>query len=141
MTSELSWNSGRSTPTTVILFPLRVMLLPPIRASEPNNRLPEAIAENSDRRLAGLVLLRKQKASEQRLGAEHRKQRRRSLHAIDPLGLTEAGERHGVRLHDGHFIEGVVFALNVEVLAGGRPIAEDADAGGMQPEILASRSG
>ena len=50
-------------------MPFSVMLLPTTFGSQPNMRCPEAVAQDHDRRLAGLVVFGQQQAAVQRLGA------------------------------------------------------------------------
>jgi hypothetical protein len=54
-------------------------------------------------------------------------------HAVDPLGLLPAGQGETPALRERHLLEGVVLVLDIDVLPRRRPIAEDPDAGRMQP--------
>ena len=56
------------------------------------------------------------------------------LQHVNPLRLLAAGEREGAALREGHLLEGMVLVLNVDVLAGRGPIAQNADCGRMQPD-------
>ncbi len=94
---------------------------------------PETIAENGHGGFAGFVLLRQQQAAKQGLCTEHVEQAGLCSHAIDEFGLLTASQREGAALGEGHLLEGVVFVLDVNVLAWRGPVAENADGGRMEP--------
>ncbi len=71
---------------------------------------------------------------EQRLGAEHGKEAGLRAEHVNALRPFAAGQRESAALRDGHLVEGVVLVLNVDVLAGRGPVAENADCRRMQPD-------
>lgn len=95
---------------------------------------PGAVAEDGDRRFTRLVLFRQQRAAEHRLRTKHGKETRLRAEHVNPPGLFAAGERKCAALGEGHLVEGVVLVLNVDVLTGRGPIAQNADCGRMEPD-------
>jgi hypothetical protein len=75
----------------------------------------------------GMLLIFVEKA---RLCAKH----------VNLLEMLAAGERECAALSDHHLVERVVLVLDVDVLAGRRPVAQIADAGECS-QMAASRSG
>ena len=53
---------------------------------------------------------------------------------VDPFGLLAARQGEGAALRKGHLVERMILVLNIDVLAGRRPIAQNADSGRMQPD-------
>jgi hypothetical protein len=52
---------------------------------------------------------------------------------VNPLRLITARQREGAALRKGHLLERMILVLNVDVLAGRRPIARNSDSGRMKP--------
>ena len=101
-----------------------------VRVEQP---LPQAVAQNRDGRLAGLVLIRRQQAAQQRPGPEHPQQARLRAHSVDQFRLLPPGQREAPGLRQRHLFERVVLVLYVDVLARRRPVAEDSDSRRVQP--------
>jgi hypothetical protein len=97
--------------------------------------LPRAIAEDGYLWLARRVFFREERAAEKSFSAEHLQESRLRAEAVKTLGLFETGEYGLAALGDGHLLERVILLLNVDVLAGRRPIHEDTDGGRVQPDV------
>ena len=53
---------------------------------------------------------------------------------VDPFRLLAARQGECAALRDGHLVERMVLILNVDVLAGRRPVAQNSDSRRMQPD-------
>ena len=96
--------------------------------------LPDRVAQNRDRRFAGRVFIRCRQPAQVRPRAEHPQQAGLCAHGVHPHRLIAAGEREVAALREGHLLEGMVLRAEIDVLAGGGPIAENADARRVQPD-------
>ena len=143
MISAFRRNSGPSTPATVNWFlsaplpvatPLRVMLLPDDRRIGGKDPLPEAVAENHDRRLAGDVVFRQEQPPVERPRAEQVEQAGRRQQQLDPLGLLPPEQRGAAALGDRHLLERSVLVPDIDVLAGRRPVLGNVDPRRPQPQ-------
>ena len=95
---------------------------------------PEAVTEDRHGGLARFVLVRTQQPAVERLGAQQREEAGRRLEDLDAIRLIETQQRPAAASRDGHLVEGTILRLNVDVLAGRRPVLRDVDARRPQPQ-------
>ncbi len=96
--------------------------------------LPEAVAENHDRRLAGDVVFRQEQPPVERPRAEQVEQAGRRQQQLDPLGLLPPEQRGAAALGDRHLLERSVLVPDIDVLAGRRPVLGNVDPRRPQPQ-------
>ena len=96
--------------------------------------LPEAVAQDDDRRLAGRVFIRPQQPSVERLRAEQVEQAGGRQNPFDPLRVLAGQQRAGAALRNRHLLERSVFGADVDELPRRRPVLRDVDAWRSQPQ-------